>query len=65
MIARRRVILSDQLPEQPEAQILQVMQEVAQIGIGLALQLGPRVILNALDRRLCGESGTDRLAQPP
>ena len=56
--------LARQLMQQPVGEIVEIVQPVAQIGIGLALQLGARVVLHALDRRLGGEPAADRLAQP-
>ena len=50
--------------QQPIGEIVEVVQPIAQIGIGLALQLGARVVLHALDRRLRGQAAADRLAQP-
>ena len=42
----------------------QVMQPIAQIGVGLTLQLGPGVVVDPLNRSLRGQAGTHRLAQP-
>ena len=63
MLARGRVILPDQLPHQPVAEILQVVQAVAQIGIGGAQHAGAGVGLHALDGGLRGQAGGDRLVQ--
>ena len=56
--------LARQLMQQPIGEIVEIVQPVAQIRIGLALQLGARIVLDALDRRLGGEPAADRLAQP-
>ncbi len=58
-----RVILPHQLPHQPMAEILEVVQAVAQIGIGRAQHAGAGVGLHALDGGLRGEAGGDRLVQ--
>ena len=61
LLARRRVILADQLPHQAVAEIVEVVQPLAQIRIGRAQHAGAGVGLHALDRGLGGEAG----ARPP
>ena len=56
--------LAGELMQETVGDVGQIVQPVAQIGIGLALQLGARVVLHPLDRRLGGEARTHRLAQP-
>ena len=63
LLARRRVVLSDQLPHQPMAEVFEVVQAVAQIGIGGAQHSRAGIGLHALDRGLGGEAGGDRLMQ--
>ena len=63
LFARRRVILPDQLPHQAMAEILEVVQAVAQIRIGRAQHARAGVGLHALDGGLRGEAGGDRLVQ--
>ena len=50
--------------QQSVGDIGEIVQPVAQIGIGLALQLGARVVLDPLDRGLGGQPAAHRLAQP-
>ena len=63
LLARRRVILSHQLPHQAMAEIFEVVQAVAQIRIGRAQHARAGVGLHALDGGLRGEAGGDRLVQ--
>ena len=62
-VARRRVVLAEQLVHQPVGEIVEVVQPVAQIGIGDAQHARPGVGLDALDRGLGGEAGAHRLLQ--
>ena len=62
---RRHEALAGQLVQQAVGEIVEIVQPVAQIGIGLAHHLGPRVALDALDRRLRGQARHHGLAQPP
>ena len=55
--------LARQLMQQPIGDVGQVVQAVAQIGVGLTLQPGARVVLHPLDRRLGRQPAGDRLAQ--
>ncbi len=55
-VVRGDEALAGQLVQQAIGEIVEIMQALAQIGIGLALQLGARVVLHALDRRLGGEA---------
>ena len=64
LLAGRRVILPHQLPHQAMAEILEVMQAIAQIGIGGAQHARAGIRLHALDRGLRGEAGGDRFVQP-
>ena len=64
LLARRRVVLADELAHQPVGEIVEVVQPLAQIGIGDAQHAGAGVGLHALDRGLGGEAGADRLVEP-
>ena len=55
--------LTRELMQEPVGDVGQIMQPIAQIRIGLSLQLGARIVLNALDRGLGGEARTHRLPQ--
>ncbi|MGY3106728.1 hypothetical protein ACVWW7_003355 [Bradyrhizobium sp. LM6.9] len=57
------MILADQLPHQAIAEILEIMQPVAQIGIGRAQHARAGVGLHALDGGFRREAGGDRLVQ--
>ena len=57
------MVLSHQLPHQSMAEVLEVVQTVAQVGIGGAQHARAGVGLHAFDRRLRGEAGGDRLVQ--
>ncbi len=48
---------------QPVGELVKIMQALAQIGIGGAQHAGAGVGLHALDRRLGGEAGGNRLFQ--
>ncbi len=50
--------------QQAVGDVGEIVQPIAQIRIGLALQLRARVILDPLDRSLGGQAGAHRLAQP-
>ena len=63
LFARRRVILPDQLPHQAMAEVFEVVQPIAQIGIGGAQHAGAGIGLDAFDRGFCGEAGGHRLVQ--
>ena len=52
-----------QLMEQPVGEIVEIVQPLAEIGIGLALQASARVVLHPLDGGFGGKAGHDRLAQ--
>ena len=54
----------DQLAHQPVGEIVEVVQPLAQIGIGGAQHAGAGVGLHALDAGFGGEAGHHRLAQP-
>ena len=56
--------LAGQLMQEPIGDVGQVVQPVAQVGVGLALQPGAGVVMDPLDRGLCGQARTHRLAQP-
>ena len=56
--------LPRQLMQQAIGDVGQVVKAVAQIGVGLTLQLGARVVLHALDRRFGGQAAGDCFAQP-
>ena len=60
-----RHALAGQLAQQAVGEVVEIVQALAQIGIGLALQFRARVVLHALHRRLGGEARFQRLAQPP
>ena len=55
------MIAPDQLAHQAIGQIVEVVQPLAQVGIGLAHHAGAIVGLDALDRGLGGQAGHDRL----
>ncbi len=63
LLARRRVIVTHQLAHQAMAEIVEIVQALAQIRIGGAQHARARVRLHALDRGFGGEAGGDRLAQ--
>ena len=50
--------------QKPVGDVGQIVQAVAQVGIGLPLKLGAGVVLDALNRSFRGEARTHRLAQP-
>ena len=58
-------LLPGQLVQEPVGEFVEVVQAVAQIGVGLPHQLGARVALHALDGGFGREPGRHGLAQPP
>ncbi len=54
-----------ELLQQAVGQIIEIMQPFAQIGIGLALQFGARVVLHPLDGRFGSQAQLESLAQAP
>ena len=64
LFARRRVVLADQLAHQAVGEVVEVVQALAQIGVGRAQHARAGVGLHALDRGLGGEAGHHRLVQP-
>ena len=64
LLARRRVIAPDQFAHQPVGEIVEIVQPLAQIGVGLAHHAGAVVGLHALDRGFGGEAGHHRLVHP-
>ena len=64
LLARGRVIAPDQLAHQPVGEIVEIVQPLAQIGVGLAQHAGAVVGLHALDGGLGGEAGRHRLVHP-
>ena len=56
--------LAGKLMQQAIGDVGQVVQPIAQVGVGLALQLGAGVVMDPLDRGLRGQAGAHRLAQP-
>ena len=62
-VARRRVVLAEQLVHQPVGELVEIVQALAQIGVGRAQHAGAGVRLHALDRGLGGEAGRHRLVQ--
>ena len=50
--------------QQTVGKIVEIMQPLAYIGLGLPLQFGARVVLHALDRGFGRQSSRHRLAQP-
>ena len=64
LLARRRVVPADELAHQPVGEVVEIVQPLAQIGIGLAQHAGAGVGLHALDRGLRGEAGHHRFIEP-
>ncbi len=62
MLGRDQAVAGE-LVEQAVGQLVEVVQAVAQVGVGLADELRARVALDALDRGLGGEAGHHGLAQ--
>ena len=61
--SRRRVVLAEQLVHQSIGELVEVVQSIAQVGIGGAQHARARIRLYALDRRFCRQSGRHRLFQ--
>ena len=60
VFARRRLIVTEQLAQQPVREVFQIVQPLAQIGIGLAQHARAGVGLHALDRGFRGQAGQQR-----
>ena len=58
------IALARQLVQQAVGEIVEIVQPITQIRIGLALHSRPGVVLHPLDRGLGGKAGHRRLAQP-
>ncbi len=58
------IVLASELMQQPVGEIVEIVQPVAQIRVGLALHPRSDVVLHAFDGGLGGKSGHHRLAQP-
>ena len=56
-VSRRRVVFAEQLVHQPVRQFVEIVQALAQIGIGRAQHAGAGVRLHALDRGFGGQAG--------
>ena len=63
-VARRRVVLADELVHQPVGELVEVVQAFAQIGVGDAQHARAGVRLHALDRGFGGEAGHHRFLEP-
>ena len=63
VLARRRVVAAEQLAQQAVGEIVEVVQALAQVGIGLAQHAGAGVGLDALDRGFRGQAGRHRLLE--
>ena len=61
LLARGRVVAPDELAHQPVGEIVEIVQPLAQIRVGLAQHAGAVVGLHALDGCLGGEAGLHRL----
>ena len=57
--------LTRELMQQTVGEVVEIMQPLAYVGLGLPLQFGARVVLHAFDRRFRRQSGRHRFAQPP
>ena len=64
LVRQQNQALAGELMHQAIGDVGQVVQPIAQVRVGLALQLRPGVVLDPLDRRLRGQAGAHRLAQP-
>ncbi len=62
-VARRRVVLAEQLVHQPVGELVEIVQALAQIRVGRAQHARAGVGLHALDRGLGGEAGRHRLLE--
>ena len=60
-LARRRVVAAGQLAHQAVGEVVEIVQALAQIGVGLPQHAGAGVGLHALDRGLGGQAGHHRL----
>ena len=65
LLARDAVGLAHQRAQQAVGEIVEIVQPLAQIGIGLAQHLGAGVGLDALDGGLGGQAGQHHLAHAP
>ena len=63
-IAPEALVVAGQHAQQPVGEIVEIMQPVADIGIGLAHHAGAGVVLHPLDRRFGRKPVLDRLGQP-
>ena len=63
-VARRRVVLAEQLVHQPVGELIEVMQAFAQIRVGCAQHARAGVRLHALDRGFGGQPGGHGFFQP-
>ena len=63
-LARRRVVLAEQLAHQPVGEVVEVVQALAQIRVGRAQHARAGVGLDALDRGLGGQAGDHGLFEP-
>ena len=63
-LVRADETLTGQLTQQAVGEIVEIMQSLADVGLGLALQFGARDVLDTFDRGFGGEPGRHRLAQP-
>ena len=57
---RRRRAVAGEHAQQPVGEIVEIVQPVADVGIGRAQHAGARIVLHALDRRFGGEAVGDR-----
>ena len=62
-VARRRIVLAEQLVHQPVGQFIEIVQALAQIGVGDAQHAGAGVGLHALGGSLGGQAGHDGFVQ--
>ena len=59
-VARRHIVLAEELVHQPVGEIVEVVQPVAQVRVGDAQHPRARIGLDALDRGLGRQAGPDR-----
>ena len=59
-----RIAIAGQDAQQPVGEIVEIVQPIADVGIGRAQHAGARIVLHPLDRRLGREAVVDRLGQP-
>ncbi len=57
--------VADQVLQQPVGKILEVVHPLAQVGVGHLAHPRVDVVVDLLHRRLGGQAGVDRLADPP